>query len=83
MTGTNLDTIDPLLNDRQAGDVVGAAAATMKQARHTGMLFGEPAPTFVKLGRSTRYKLSVLLEFRDQFQEYQNTSQYGETIEQE
>ncbi|MDB4567605.1 hypothetical protein N9104_02465 [Pseudomonadales bacterium] len=66
----------PLLNERQAAIFLGAAASSVKQSRHTGMLFGKPSPSFVKCGRSTRYKLSALLEFRDQFPEYRSTSEY-------
>jgi|TARA_B110000238_G_C15726363_1_gene268859 hypothetical protein len=39
------------------------------------LLFGKPAPKFIKMGRSARYKLVELLKFRDQFPEYENTSQ--------
>lgn len=67
---------DPMLSDKEAASVVGASKSTIKQSRHTGVLFGKPSPTFVKCGRSTRYKLSVLIKFRDQFPEYNNTSEY-------
>jgi hypothetical protein len=55
---------------------IGASKNTLKQSRHTGILFGKPAPRFTKCGRSARYKLSKLIEFRDQFPEYNNTSEY-------
>lgn len=67
---------DVLLNDKSAAPILGIARSTLKQSRHTGILFGRPAPPFTKLGRSARYKLSALLEFRDQFPEYRNTSEY-------
>ena len=67
---------DPMLSDHEAAPVVGASKNTLKQSRHTGLLFGKPSPTFIKCGRSARYKLSALIEFRDQFPEYNNTSEY-------
>ena len=70
-----------ILTTRQAAAKLGIQAATLKQSRHTGILFGEPAPTFLKMGRSTRYKLTSLIEFLNQFPEYRNTSQYGSEAE--
>jgi hypothetical protein len=66
---------DIIIPTQDAARLIGAAPSSLKQSRYTGMLFGQPAPTFIKMGRSTRYKLSVLLEFVDQFPEYINTSQ--------
>jgi len=65
-----------LLNSEQASKYLGVQTTTLKQSRHTGLLFGEEAPRYLKMGRSTRYKLSSLREFRRQFSEYTNTSQY-------
>lgn len=67
---------DSLLDSNQAALFLGAKSSTLKQSRHTGILFGVPAPAFLKLGRSTRYRLAALLKFRDQFPEYRNTSEY-------
>ncbi|MDP7360447.1 MAG: hypothetical protein QGI68_16540 [Pseudomonadales bacterium] len=67
--------IDPLLNTAQSAEVLGTEPSTLKQSRYTGILLGRPTPIFIKMGRSTRYKLSALLEFRDQFPEYRNTSE--------
>ena len=66
---------DIIIPTQDAARLIGAAPSSLKQSRYTGVLFGQPAPTFIKMGRSTRYKLSVLLEFVDQFPEYINTSQ--------
>jgi hypothetical protein len=65
-----------LLNSEQASKYLGVQTNTLKQSRHTGILLGEVAPRYLKMGRSTRYTLSSLLEFRSQFPEYTNTSQY-------
>jgi len=67
---------DHLLNSEQASKYLGVQTTTLKQSRHTGILFGKEAPRYLKMGRSTRYKLSSLLEFRRQFLEYRNTSEY-------
>ena len=73
---TNSISLDLLLADLEASRLLGAAKSTLKQSRHSGILFGRPAPPFLRLGRSIRYRLSDLLEFRDQFPEYRNTSEY-------
>lgn len=70
--------VDHLVTEKQAAPMVGCSAASLKQSRHTGILFGRPAPPFVKMGRSARYKISTLLRFVSQFPEYQNTSQINE-----
>ncbi|MDA1302210.1 MAG: hypothetical protein O2868_19320 [Proteobacteria bacterium] len=67
---------DPFLTEKEASRLLGAAPSSIKQSRHTGFLFGHTAPAFMKMGRSARYKLSALLEFRDQFPEYRNTSEF-------
>jgi len=67
---------EKLLSTFQAGKILGVQANTLKQSRHTGILFGKEAPRYLKMGRSIRYKLSSLLEFRRQFFEYKNTSEY-------
>lgn len=71
-----MDTDQYLLNSEQASKYLGVQTNTLKQSRHTGILLGEVAPRYLKMGRSTRYTLSSLLEFRSQFSEYTNTSQY-------
>ena len=73
---------DPLLSSHDAAKLVGASALSLKQSRHTGTLFGKPAPLFLKMNRSIRYRLSVLIEFQDQFPEYQNTSEIKEETRQ-
>jgi hypothetical protein len=68
---------DELLNDHKAAKFLSSTSASVRQSRYTGILFGKPAPRFIKLGRSTRYRLSELRNFLDQFPEYQNTSEYA------
>lgn len=71
--------IDPLLPESQAAEILGTTKNTLKQSRHTGILFGKKAPAFIKLGRSAKYKLSTLIAFRDEFPSYHSTAEYQET----
>ncbi len=73
---------DPLLPDKSAAPIVGATPSSLKQSRYTGTLFGKTAPSYLKMGRSTRYKLSALLRFREQFHEYRNTTDMNERTHQ-
>jgi len=75
MENLNELELDSLLTTVESARIVGAEPSSLKQSRHTGILFGKAAPIFLKMGRSTRYRLSKLLEFRDQFPQYQNTSE--------
>lgn len=72
---------DTLLSDIDAAKVLDSTSASLKQSRYTGMLFGRPAPKFIKMGRSAKYKLSTLLAFRDQFPEFQNTAEAHSALE--
>ncbi|MFT6437489.1 MAG: hypothetical protein ACJAVI_005563 [Candidatus Azotimanducaceae bacterium] len=69
---------DALIVTQEAASFLGVSPVTLKQSRHTGILFGKPAPPFIRLNRSVRYKFSSLRTFIEQFQEYQNTSQINE-----
>jgi hypothetical protein len=64
-----------ILSNDSAAELLGVSAATLKQSRHTGVLFGASAPPFLKLGRNVRYRLSSLNQYLEQFPEYKNTSQ--------
>jgi predicted DNA-binding transcriptional regulator AlpA len=65
---------DPLLNDKEAARLVGSTPNSLRQSRYTGLLFGVPAPRFIKLGRSIRYRLSEILAFRELFPEVDSTT---------
>lgn len=70
--------VDHLLSEKQAALIVGCSPASLKQSRHSGVLFGVPAPPFLKMGRSARYRVSSLLHFVMQFTEYRNTSEIND-----
>lgn len=67
--------VDPILNAQQAASFLNTTTATLKQSRYTGMLYGKPAPCFIKMGRIIRYRLSTLMAFREQFPECRNTTE--------
>lgn len=62
-----------LLKEKDAAKVLGTTPSTLKFSRHSGILFGHPAPKHLKMGRSIRYRLASLTSFLDQFQERRNT----------
>lgn len=62
------ELIRQLLDDKQAAPFLGYKAETLKNSRHTGRLAGVDAPRYIKMGRSVRYRLEDLLEWREQFE---------------
>jgi len=65
---------DWITNDA-AARVVGCANNTMRKSRSTGILFGRPAPRFIKRGYRVFYKIPTLKKFNSQFYEQKNTAQ--------
>ena len=53
-----------LLDDKAAAPILGIAPATLKNSRFLKTLNGAPTPAFIRLGRSVRYELGTLLEWR-------------------
>lgn len=64
-----------LLANKEAAIYLGCAANSLKLSRSTGQLFSAPAPAYLKMGYSVRYKITTLDEWLDQFTEKQNTVQ--------
>lgn len=58
-----------LLSNKESSVYLGCAPTTLKQSRVTGLLFGMPAPAFLKMGYNVRYKLTTLDEWTSQFSE--------------
>ena len=75
MKTTNND--QPLnLNNQDAANFIGVSPATMRLSRHTGELFKNvPAPRFMKIGRAIRYRRETLIEWSEQWGEFENTAQ--------
>ena len=63
------------LSNKEASLYIGCAPNSLKQSRVTGLLFGVPAPAFLKMGYNIRYKVSTLDEWLSQFTEKKNTAQ--------
>ncbi|MEX2373991.1 MAG: helix-turn-helix domain-containing protein [Dehalococcoidia bacterium] len=49
-----------LLTERQAGELLGFTATTMRISRMNGKLAGSQAPPWLKLGKSVRYRRADL-----------------------
>jgi len=52
----------------------------LKKARHTGQLWGYPAPKFIKAKRKVLYRKSELDAFLAQIPTFQNNAQVGEAV---
>lgn len=64
------DLVDEqLYPEPEAAALLGLSKNTLRNSRNTGQLLGVPAPRFIKMGVSVRYKGSTLREWRDQFPE--------------
>lgn len=63
------------LSNKEASQYIGCAPNSLKQSRVSGLLFGVPAPAFLKMGYNIRYKLTTLDDWLSQFTEKQNTAQ--------
>jgi len=64
-----LNLTDSLLSTKDAAPYTGTSADALKISRSTGLLFGLPAPKYIKIGRTVRYKKSTLQAWLDQFEE--------------
>ena len=63
-----------LLDNNEAAELVQCSPNYMRLSRHTGQLFGVPAPAFLKMGRKVRYRRETLLSWLAQFDEKPNTA---------
>lgn len=63
-----------LLDNAPAAAFLHCSPHTLRLSRHTGRLFGVPAPAFLKMGRSVRYRRETLERWLAQFSEKPNTA---------
>ena len=63
------------LSSNSAANYLGYSTATLRNARHTGILAGVEAPTYKKMGKSVRYDKDVLDVWLAQFNDLANTKQ--------
>lgn len=64
-------TGERLLKVEEAAAIIGAAVGTLNRAR----IFGGNFPPYIKRGKSVRYKLSTVMKWMADQDEYQTTSQ--------
>ena len=64
-----------LISSKEASLEIGCADQTLKQSRVTGSLFGKPAPAYLKIGRTVRYKRNTVETWIGQFPEVSNTAE--------
>jgi hypothetical protein len=65
-----------LYDTNQAADYLGTTMNTLKQSRNTGLLWGHPAPKFIKMGTAVRYRSDTLDKWLDSLpEEVSNTAQ--------
>ena len=65
------------LNTSDAAEFLGVAPESLKRSRWSGVLWGRPAPAFVKEGRgNVRYLRSTLEEWLQGSKEYTSTAAY-------
>ncbi len=68
-----------LLSEHDAAQRLGCTQKTLKSSRHTGILYGEPTPRFVKLGaKKVMYRSGTIEHWLSQFAERANTSEDSE-----
>ncbi len=64
-----------LIDEKKAAKILDCAPSTLRKSRVTGVLFGKPAPPYVKRGRKVDYNVPTLHKFNAQFHEQENTAQ--------
>lgn len=72
--GNSRPSLPDLLDNNEAAQLLQCSPNYMRLSRHTGLLFGVPAPAFLKMGRKVRYRRETLLSWLAQFDEKPNTA---------
>jgi hypothetical protein len=60
---------ETLLTNVQAAEILSCTPNSLKQSRYDGILFSNPAPSFLKLGSCIRYKPNTIKKWLSQFAE--------------
>jgi predicted DNA-binding transcriptional regulator AlpA len=71
------EPLDRLLTETEAAEVLGFSKNTLRAWRVTGRPKGHPPPSFIKCGRSVRYRLSCLVEWVNALPSLTSTSDPG------
>jgi predicted DNA-binding transcriptional regulator AlpA len=70
-TNNNAIMLNELLNDKQVSELIGSAQATLRKSRMKGeKLLGVNPPSYLKLGRSVRYRRSTVLAWLESLEQY-------------
>ena len=60
---------------KEADERQGFPVGTHKLSRHTGVLYGEEPPPFIKIGKAVFYRKEDLDAWLDRFPRYRNTAE--------
>ena len=74
-----LALLNSLLDDHKTAIKLGLAA-TVRKSRCTGILLGQPAPRFIRIGKTIRYRESDLQAWLDQFSTFANTAEESKLL---
>lgn len=69
------------LDTNEAAEYLGLSPKTLRNSRHSGMLAGESAPPYRKLGVKCVYDQTDLESWLDQFERQTSTSAHGASAE--
>lgn len=64
-----------LSNNAQAAEFLGISPETLKQSRWTGLLFGVPAPHFIKSRRKVQYQNADLVAWVQRLPKYRSNAE--------
>lgn len=78
MTIDSTKSLDRLLTETEAAEVLGFSKNTLRAWRVTGRPRGHKPPSFIKCGRSVRYRLSQLEEWMGAQPSHTSTTDLGQ-----
>jgi len=66
-----------VLTSIQGSEFLGSETDILKQSRRTGMLWGQPAPKFMKASKKVLYKHAELTAFINSLDEFKSNAHAG------
>jgi len=63
------------INEKQVSSENGVSHNSIRASRSTGLLWGQQAPTYLKIGTKVLYKREVIEAWFAQFEQVNNTAQ--------
>lgn len=68
---SNLVTsLNQLLNDRQAAEIIGISPASLRKSRCVGLLLGITPPKHLKINTNVRYRRESIFSWLDSLEQY-------------